>query len=57
MWYAVQRDREDDWSFGSYNLSEAVKMAKRQKQEYPETLIAVIDDRTENAVCVEEMEV
>ena len=55
LWYAVQRDREDDWGTGSYSLDEAISMAKRQMADYPDTLIAVIDNSTENAVCVDEI--
>ena len=28
-WYAVQRDREDDWGTGSFDLQEAIEIAKR----------------------------
>lgn len=50
-WYAVQINREDDWGKGSYNLDEAIAMAKEQKENYPDTLIAVI----ENDTCIEEI--
>lgn len=50
-WYAVQINREDDWGKGSYNLDEAIAMAKKQKEYYPDTLIAVI----ENDTCIEEI--
>lgn len=50
-WYAVQINREDDWGTGSYDLDEAIKMAKKMRDEYPETLIAVI----ENDTCIEEI--
>lgn len=51
IWYAVQTDREDDWGYGSYDRDEAIRMAKKQKEHYPDTLIAVI----ENDVCIEEI--
>lgn len=44
IWYAVQRDREDDWGTGSYDLAEAKRMAREQLAEYPDTLIAVIEN-------------
>ena len=55
LWYAVQRDHEDDWSTGSYDLDEAITMAKKQLADYPDTLIAVIDNHTSNPVCVDEI--
>jgi hypothetical protein len=55
LWYAVQRDPEDDWGTGSYDMDEAITMAKKQLADYPETLIAVIDNHTSNPVCVEEI--
>lgn len=55
VWYAVQRDPEDDWSTGSYDRAEAIRMAKKQIADYPETLIAVIDNSTSNPVCVDEI--
>ena len=51
LWYAVQRDREDDWGTGSFSLAEAAHMAREQADEYPDTLIAVIDGNT----CVDEI--
>ena len=44
LWYAVQKDSEDDWGFGSYDYDEAVKMLF-DCDEY--NIIAVI----ENDVC------
>lgn len=55
IWYAVQRDREDDWGTGSYDKEEALEMARKQRKEYPDTLIAVIDDCEKNPVCIEEI--
>jgi putative transcriptional regulator len=47
-WYAVQRDRDDDWGDGSFDRKEAIKMLKEQGYG----LIAVID----GDVCIEEIE-
>ena len=51
MWYAVQKDREDDWGTGSFDKDEALKMLKEMREIYTDALIAVI----ENDVCVEEI--
>lgn len=51
LWYAVQRDRDDDWGTGCYDLEEAKHMAREQADDYPDTLIAVID----GSECVEEI--
>ena len=48
LWYAVQRDRDDDWGDGSFDRKEAIKMLKEQGYG----LIAVID----GDVCTEEIE-
>lgn len=55
IWYAVQRDPQDDWGTGSRNLEEAKEMAREQLDEYPDTLIAVIDDSGSNPVCIDEI--
>ena len=55
LWYAVQRDTEDDWGTGSRDLEEAKAMAREQLAEYPDTLIAVIDDSSSNPVCIDEI--
>lgn len=53
-WYAVMKDREDtDWGYGSYDLDEAIEMAKVYS---PGSYIAVIDE-TGDPVCVDEIEV
>lgn len=44
IWYAVQRDKEDDWGTGSYSKQEAIEMAKKYRDDYPGTLIAVISE-------------
>lgn len=55
MWYAVQRDTEDDWGTGSYSLDEAKSMLRDLRADYPNSLIAVIDNSTSNPVCVDEI--
>ena len=55
MWYAVMKNREDDWGTGSYNLDEAIEMARMQRKDYPETVVAVIDNHTSNPVCIKEI--
>lgn len=47
FWFAVQRDREDDWGTGSNDLEEAKRMATTQQCN----LIAVI----ENDTCIAEI--
>ena len=50
-WYAVQMDREDnDWGTGSYDLGEAVLMAKKMGAG----LIAVIEEG-DDPICIDEM--
>lgn len=41
LWYAIQRDREDDWGTGTYDRDEAIRRLKESDGYY--TLIAVID--------------
>lgn len=49
-WYAVMSDREDnDWGYGSHDLSEAKQMLK--DAEYEDGYIAVI----ENDICTAEL--
>lgn len=48
LWYAVQKDSEDDWGYGSYDYEEAVEMLNSYEGY---TLIAVI----ENDVCIREI--
>lgn len=50
-WFAVQRDREDEWDNGSYILGEAKDMARRMGAQ----LIAVIDEGNGEPVCVDEI--
>lgn len=47
LWYAVQRDEEDEWGNGSEDYDTAVEMLRAQGHG----LIAVIDD-CENPVCL-----
>ena len=42
IWFAVQKDPEDDWSFGTYDKDEAIEMLKKQGCG----LIAAIDNMT-----------
>lgn len=57
-WYAVLRDKEDqDCGTGSYDKAEAIKMAENQKEDYPETYIAVIDNQNSDAFCVDTIEI
>ena len=51
IWYAVQRDQEDDWGTGSSSLTKAIQMARTQVGEYPDTQVAVI----ENDTCIDEI--
>lgn len=62
-WYAVMTDREDnDWGTGSFTLSEATKMCKEINNENERNgftrdgYIAVIDNSTDNPVCIEELD-
>lgn len=49
LWYAVQRDSEDDWGTGSYDKDEAIAMCK--EMDCPQ--IAVIEESTHDAICVD----
>lgn len=50
-WYAVQRDIDDnDWGTGSYDMQEAITMAKEHGYER----IAVIEEGND-PICVEEI--
>lgn len=55
LWYAVMRDREDDWGTGDYDLDKAKEMLRQFRELYLDALIAVIDEHTENPVCVDEI--
>lgn len=56
-WYAVLTDNEDnDWGTGSHSLDEAQKMVAEYKANgYKDAHIAVIDDRTDDALCIDEI--
>lgn len=54
-WYAVQTDPSDDWGTGSYDLEEAKARAREMREDYPDTLIAVIDNSTDQPVCIDEI--
>lgn len=49
-WFAVLRDEEDDWGTGSYDLDEAIKMAKEGDYEQ----IAFIEEGSD-PICVDEL--
>lgn len=49
IWYAVQKESTDEWSYGSHDLEEAKAMLREQG----EGLIAVIDE--EDNFCIEEI--
>ena len=51
IWYAVQRDTEDDWGTGSFDRDEAISMAKELREDYPDALVAVIQRDT----CIDEI--
>ncbi len=56
IWYAVMMNNEDnDWGTGSYNLDEAVKMAKQYRESgEKDAYIAVIEDG-DDPICVDEI--
>lgn len=45
-WYAVQRNSEDDWSYGSHSLHEAASMLSEQGYG----LIAVVNEETNTCI-------
>ena len=55
LWYAVMTDHDDDWGTGSNFKSDAIEMARRYREDYPDTLIAVIDNHSTNPVCIAEI--
>lgn len=61
LWYAVMPDKDDDdWGFGSYDLSVANDMvAKYKAMGYSDAYIAVIDEGTADdpadPVCIREI--
>ncbi len=55
MWYAVQVGGYEAWDNGSYDLDEAKRMALNEMEDGDEVVIAVIDEHTDNPVCVQEI--
>ena len=57
LWYAMMMDLEDtDWGTGSYNLNEALEMARRYHANgYTNAYVAVIEESKHDSVCVEEI--
>lgn len=56
-WYAVMIDREDtDWGTGSYDLAEALDMARSYRASGDEeAYVAVIEESEYDAVCIDEI--
>lgn len=54
IWYAVQRDTEDDWGSGSYSLDEAMQMLRKLREDYPDALVAVIRQGGD-PICIDEI--
>lgn len=56
LWYAVMRDlNDDDWSYGSNNMSEAENMVEQLHRDgCAEAYIAVIAEG-DNPVCLAEI--
>lgn len=45
MWYAVMMDNDDqDWGTGSYDKSDAIKLCREYRADYPDAYIAVIEE-------------
>ena len=55
MWYAVQVDGYDAWDYGSSDLGEAEKMALDKMGDGAEAVIAVIDEDTDDPICIREI--
>ena len=55
-WYAVMTDADDqDWGTGSYDLEEAKRKVRENRDIYPDGYIAVIEETSHDAVCVDEI--
>lgn len=52
LWFCCQKDSEDDWGTGSFDLAEAVAICKDKGY----TLIGVIDDNERDPFCLDELE-
>lgn len=56
IWYAVMTDSDDtDWGTGSFDKNEALEMALKNADIYPDSYIAVIDDTSAEKVCIAEI--
>ena len=56
IWYAVMTDSDDtDWGTGSFDKNEALEMALKNADIYPDSYIAVIDDTSAERVCIAEI--
>lgn len=54
LWYAVMLDDQDsDWGYGAESLEEAIEMVRTRRDLYPGAYIAVIDDSTDNPICID----
>lgn len=54
-WYAAQKDTDDEWGNGSYDLDEAKKIARDYRARgYENALVAVIDEGAD-PICVDEI--
>ncbi len=56
LWYAVMKGDgyDTDWGYGSADKDEAIRLAKELQDDYPNALIAVIDDGYD-PICIEEI--
>ena len=56
IWYAVMTDSDDtDWGTGSFDKNEALEMALKNADIYPDSYIAVIDETGAEKVCIAEI--
>lgn len=56
LWYAVMRDHADnDWSYGSHDYNDALRMLKPYLLNDSTAYIAVIDDYCNDAICIDEL--
>ena len=57
IWYAVLRANDDnDWGTGSYDLDEALAMAREWREDgWEDAFVAVIDESGNEPMCVEEI--
>lgn len=56
FWYAIERDEQDaDWGMGSFDLTEAIEMAKKNECQYIAKIDADYDENgeeTTEAICI-----